>query len=59
MAVRGIERVARAVIDYLSGDLMPALHSHQYEEGLVLLQVNGELPKQEADRYGGVLENKV
>jgi hypothetical protein len=37
----------------------PALHSHLYEDGLVLLQINGELPKQKADQYGEVLENVV
>jgi hypothetical protein len=37
----------------------PALHSHLYEDGLVLLQINGELPKTEADRYGEVMEGEV
>jgi hypothetical protein len=37
----------------------PALHSHLYEDGLVLLQINGELPKTDADRYGEVLASEV
>lgn len=37
----------------------PSLHSHLYDDGLVLLQINGELPKSEADRYGEVLEEEV
>ncbi len=37
----------------------PALHSHLYEDGLLLVQINGELPKSEADRYGEVLEDEV
>lgn len=39
--------------------LGPSLHSHLYEDGLVLLQINGELPKTEADRYGGVMQEEV
>ena len=34
-------------------------HSHLYDEGLVLLQINGRLPKAQADRYGSVLEEVV
>lgn len=36
-----------------------ALHSHVYQEGLILLQINGELPKLQADRYGEVLREEV
>jgi hypothetical protein len=34
----------------------PSHHSHLYDEGLVLLQINGHLPKAQADRYASVLE---
>jgi hypothetical protein len=37
----------------------PSLHSHLYEDGLVLLQINGELPKTEADRFGEVMKREV
>ena len=37
----------------------PSLHSHLYDDGLVLLQINGELPKPDADRYGEVLGEEV
>jgi hypothetical protein len=37
----------------------PSLHSHLYTDGLVLLQINGALPKTQADRYGKVLQEKV
>jgi hypothetical protein len=37
----------------------PSLHSHLYQDGLVLLQVNGTVPKPQADRYGDVLEEEV
>jgi hypothetical protein len=37
----------------------PSLRSHLYQEGLVLLQINGELPKTQADRYGEVLADEV
>jgi hypothetical protein len=37
----------------------PSHHSHLYDEGLVLLQINGRLPKAQADRYGSVLEEAV
>jgi competence protein ComEC len=37
----------------------PALHSHLYEDGLVLVHINGELPKREADRYGEMLDETV
>ena len=32
------------------------LTSHVYEKDLTLLQINGELPKADADRYGEILE---
>lgn len=35
------------------------LHSHLYSDGLVLLQINGDLPEWEAGRYGEVLEREV
>ncbi len=34
----------------------PSLHSHLYQDGLVLLQVRGTVPKPQANRYGDVLE---
>jgi hypothetical protein len=37
----------------------PSHHSHLYDEGLVLLQINGHLPEAQADRYGSVLEEAV
>jgi hypothetical protein len=37
----------------------PSLHSHLYDDGLVLLQITGELPKPDAERYGEVLEEEV
>jgi hypothetical protein len=37
----------------------PSLHSHLYQEGLVLLQVNGGVPKTDADRYGDVMQREV
>jgi hypothetical protein len=37
----------------------PSPHSHLYQDGLVLLQINGQLPKTEADRYGEVLQDEV
>jgi len=37
----------------------PSLHSHLYTDGLVLLQINGQLPKTQADRYGEVLQDEV
>ncbi len=37
----------------------PSSHSHLYDEGLVLLQINGQLPKAQADRYRSVLEEAV
>lgn len=36
--------------------LGPSLHSHLYRNDLLLLQINGSLPKAEADKYGEVLE---
>jgi hypothetical protein len=36
----------------------PSLHSHVYEDGLILVQINGQLPKKEADRYGKVLQEE-
>ena len=35
--------------------LDPDLSSHLYQDGNVLLQINGELPKEDADRYAAVL----
>lgn len=32
-------------------------YSHVYTKDLILLQINGQLPKAEADRYGEVLED--
>jgi hypothetical protein len=37
----------------------PTLHTHLYEDGLVLLQITSELPKSQADRYGEVLKAEV
>ena len=37
----------------------PSSHSHLYDEGVVLLQINGGLPKAQADRYRSVLEEVV
>jgi hypothetical protein len=37
----------------------PGVSSHLYQEDLVLLQVNGELPKAQADAYGDVLSQEV
>lgn len=36
-----------------------ALHSHLYTDGLVLVQIKGELPKAQADRYGEAREEEV
>ena len=37
----------------------PSLYSHLYQDGLVLLQVNGTVPKPQADRYGAVMQREV
>jgi hypothetical protein len=37
----------------------PSLHSHLYQDGLVLLQVRGTVPKTQADRYGDVMMDEV
>ena|SRR5918999_1565369 len=37
----------------------PSLHSHLYTDGLVLLQINGDVPKTDADQYGEVLREEV
>ncbi len=39
--------------------LGPALRSHLYQDGLLLVQINGDLPKTQADRYGEILEEEV
>ncbi len=36
----------------------PSLHSHLHTDGLVMLQIGGDLPKTDADRYGKVLEDE-
>jgi hypothetical protein len=41
------------------GEASPLFYSHVYEDGRVLVQISGELPKMEADRYGEVLEREV
>jgi len=37
----------------------PDVFSHLYQEGLVLLQMNGELPKAQADGYADVLRKEI
>jgi hypothetical protein len=37
----------------------PSLHSHLYKDGLVLLQINGDVPKTDADLYGDVMRGEV
>jgi hypothetical protein len=34
-------------------------YTHVYTDGLVLMQINGQIPKAQADRYGEVLEEEV
>lgn len=36
----------------------PEASSHLYQDGLVLLQMNGDLPKAQADGYGDVLREE-
>ncbi len=34
-------------------------YTHVYVDGLVLMQINGQIPKAQADRYGEVLKERV
>lgn len=34
-------------------------YTHVYTDGLVLMQINGQIPKTQADRYGDVLQEEV
>ena len=55
------EEDLNVMVDYYESlpNTSPMLRSHLYVENLVLLQIDGNLPKGDADAYGQVLEQEV